>query len=257
MRKVALDDVSGVAREVLLAPLTGADEAALDGAAGPELTLSLLRRLGREADGGPLALDGLAVSQADRLAAWLYRDLYGDCAECRARCADCGEDYEFAIDVAALIARQDGERPGPPDGDGFWALADGRRVRAPTLADLAAADGPDALLGRLVAGGDPAADPDRVTAFLETAAPLLSIDVDAACPHCARGQNVRFDLAHYLAARLAGERPFLVREIHLLASRYGWGLAEILALSRADRRAFAALIESERAAGARALRRAG
>ena len=255
MQVVTLDDGRGTLT-VLLAPLTGADEVALADAAAPHAAIALLRRLAHASDGSPLAVDALTVSQADRLLAALYRTLYDDRAECRMRCKDCGEGYEFTLSLSEVIAAQDRERTGAADETGCWTLADGRRVRAPTVADIAAANAPQALAARLVVEGDASSGLDAVSDFLERAAPVLTLDLDAACPHCARGQAVRFDLAHYLSARLANERPFLVRETHLIASRYGWHHAEILTLSRADRRAFAGLIEAERAAGTRIARRA-
>jgi hypothetical protein len=256
MQVVTLDGQGGTLRTVLLAALTGADEVALADAATAGAAISLLRRLARAPDGSPLAIDALTVSQCDRLLAALYRTLYDDRAECRMRCKGCGEGYEFALELSGLMVAQDGERGEAPDADGCWGLPDGRRVRAPTLADVAAADSPEALAARLIVAGDANQGLDAVTDLLERAAPILSLDLDAACPHCARTETVRFDLAHYLAARLAGERPFLIRETHLIAARYGWHHAEIMALSRADRRAFAGLIEAERAAGQRIARRA-
>jgi hypothetical protein len=83
----------------------------------------------------------------------------------------------------------------------------------------------------------------------------MAFDVAAPCPRCRADNETRFGLAAFLAARLAAERPFLVRETHLIASRYGWGHAEIMALSRVDRRAYATLVEGERSAGLRGVRR--
>lgn len=254
---VELDMAGPDPRRVTLRALTGADEAALAGVPAGQAGVALLRRLVVAEDGAAVEVGALGVADADRLLAALYTALYGDDAECQARCRGCGADYEFRLQLSQLIAAQDRERPGPPADDGSWALPDGRRVRAPRLDDIAAAGDANALVARLVVAGDATADTAAVTDFLERAAPLLSLDLDATCPHCARGETIRFDIAQYLGARLAGERPFLLREVHLLASRYGWGLAEILSLGRADRRAFAALIEAERAAALRPLRRAG
>ncbi|MGZ8361790.1 MAG: hypothetical protein ACXWUX_14825 [Allosphingosinicella sp.] len=243
-------------RTALLAPVTGADEAAVaDG--GAHAALALLRRIARDADGAPLRVEALTVSAADRLLAAVYRDLYDNQAECRLDCGACGQAYQFTLDLAEVIAVQDGERPDPPDDDGAWALPDGRRVRAPTLADIAAAPGPQALVARLLVAGEPATDETGLQAFLERAAPVLSLDLDSDCPHCGAHEAVRFDLACYLGARLAGEHAFLVREAHLIAGRYGWSLGEIYSLSRRDRRAYAGLIEAERASGQRAARRLG
>ena len=99
---------------------------------------------------------------------------------------------------------------------------------------------------RIVVEGDPSQDQDLVTTFLEKAAPVLSLDLNAPCPHCGKDQTARFDLARYFARRLAAERTFLIREAHLIASGYGWSHGEIMSLTRSDRRAFAGLIETER-----------
>lgn len=239
MRVVDLIGNGGDPLPLRLRPLTGADELAL---AGSDATaaMTLLTRLAE----GPLPSE-LSVSQTDRALAAAYVMLYGTRADCRAICAACSEGYEFALDLSEIIAAQDAERPGPPDHEGAWTLPDGRRVRAPRPADLAG--GPEALIARVMLEGDPQADPAAVAAFLERAAPVLTLDLETACPHCGAAAPVRFDMAAYLVRRLAGERPFLIRETHLIAARYGWSHGEIMALSRDDRRAFAGLIEGERA----------
>lgn len=221
---------------VRLRALTGRDELALD-AAAPWAAFALLRRLAPGLD-----VATLDVTTADRLLAGLYRALYGDGCDCRVRCTACGEPFGFELALAEVIAAQDRDRPRADFGDGSWCLSDGRRVRAPKVGELGL--DPATLLERLVVAGG--AGDDAVLRFLERAAPTLALDLDAPCPHCGAAPAVRFDLARYLVQRLAGERPFLMRELHLIAARYGWSLAEILELSRDDRRAFAGLIEAER-----------
>ena len=244
----------GVSRRVLLAPVTGADEAALDRTAGADAALGLLARVARDADGRPLRVETLTVSDADRMLAAVYSDLYGDQVDCRVTCRACGHPYQFALSLTELTGAQDAERPAP-EPDGAWTLPDDRRVRAPTVADMASTPEPKALLAQLLLEGAPEDDEGGLEAFLERAAPLLSIDLETPCPHCGNPETARFDLAHYLATRLAGERGFLVRETHLIAKTYGWSLSEILALTREDRRAYASLIEAERAAALRPGRR--
>ena len=117
MQVVTLEDERGTLT-VLLAPLTGADEVALADAAAPHAAIALLRRLAQAPDGSPLAIDALTVSQADRLLAALYRALYDDRAECRMRCRDCGEGYEFTLSLSEVIAAQDRERTGAADATG-------------------------------------------------------------------------------------------------------------------------------------------
>ena len=118
-------------------------------------------------------------------------------------------------------------------------------------ADLDAARTAAELLARLVVEGEASDTGAEVTRFLERAAPVLDLELDAACPECGSAGTPRFDLATFLAARLAAERPFLVRETHWIASRYGWSHDEIMSLPREDRRAYAGLVEAERSAHAR------
>jgi len=253
MRILALPEVDGPPLTVRLRDVTGADEAAL-APEDPGAAVALLSRVATLADGSTPDLPPMTVTRADRLLAEVYDMLYGPRAECRTRCTACGEGYEFTLELPALVAAQDAERPEAPAPDGSWTLPDGRRLRAPRLGDVATGD-PDALLARLVIAGDATADPGAVAAFLERAAPTLTLDLDLRCAHCGAAQVVRFDLGRYLTRRLANERPFLLRETHLIASRYSWSHAEIMALPREDRRAHAGLIEAERAAMQR--RRAG
>jgi hypothetical protein len=254
MLSLQLELHEGGTRAVALRALRGSDELALQ-APTAAAAIDLLARLALRADGSALPLAELSVSQIDRLLAALYAELYGQQAECRVRCGGCGEGYEFVLDLTALQSAQDAARPPPCDAQGGWEIGEDCRIRAPRLDDLERATTPAQLLDRLLVGGQAEGREAELLEFLERAAPLLSLDLAAACPHCARQQSVRFDLARYLAQRLHGERPFLLRETHLIASRYGWSHSEIMALGRDDRRAYARLIESERAGALR--RRAG
>jgi hypothetical protein len=234
---------------IRLAPLRGVEEDAFAPGAGAETTMALLRRLARDTHGQPAALDALSVTEADRLVLRLYLSVYDENAACRMQCCACDEPSEFAIGLLDIAQEQDAAVPPLAVGDLHWTLPNGARVRAPRLADLASGE---TLLERIVEGTVDAAE---VEAWLDTAAPLMAFDIAAACPHCGETNDIRFDLAAFFAARLAGERPFLVRETHLIASRYGWSLTEIMALTRADRRAYATLIEGERSAALRSARR--
>lgn len=234
----------------LLGYISGREESLLSPARPGEPT-RLLAALLRTPDGAPADMASLPAAVHDRLLAEVYRQEIGEIATCRAACAQCAEPFEFELALSSLIAAQDAEAAavGLPGEDGRWEVAD-TRVRPPLLSDTAHG-GPDSLLKSLCA---PTPSDDRlpeVAALLERASPLLALDLDASCPHCETAQKLGFDLPRFLAAAIGNERPFLVRETHLIASRYGWSHAEIMALPRADRRAFATLIESERSAAQR------
>lgn len=245
---VAVPSLPAVA--ALLRRIAGSDEVAL-APTRPGAPTRLLAALVRAPDGRPLDLASLPVTVHDRLLAEVYRAEVGEMATCRTTCAECGKPFEFDLLLADLLAAQDSEAAacGPTGDDGRWAVA-GTRVRPPTLADAAA--GAQAWPAALC-DPPPAADAlPAIEAFLAQAAPLLSLDLDARCPHCGAAQQPGFDLPRFLVRTLANDRPFLVRETHLIAARYGWSHAEIMALPRDDRRAYAALIENERGAALRA-----
>jgi hypothetical protein len=235
-----------------LRALNGSDEFLLD-PTDTHAANALLRRL--VVQGGDIG--ALTIADYDRLLAAVFEALYGDQVEARTQCTACSEPLEISLSLSALAAAAPDieiELAGP-DESGTFALPDGRRIRAPTVGDVerAVRSGDVAALRRAcVVEGDADADPESLDAALEAAAPALTRDVAATCPHCAASQAVRFDLANFLIASLARERPFLLREMHLLARAYGWSLTEILSLSRDDRRALARLCEAERAALRRA-----
>ena len=212
--------------------------------------MALLRRLARDTKGEAAQIDDLTVTEADRLMLRLYLSIYGAGAECRMQCQACNEPSEFTLNLEDVARTQDAACVPLPPGETHWTLPGGGRVRPPRLRDLATGTG-ESLLAIIAEGVTSAPEVDE---WLDRAAPVMAFDVGGPCPHCGATNEIRFDLAAFLAARLAGERPFLVREVHLLASRYGWSLGEIMALSRDDRRTYAMLIEAERSAGLRARR---
>ena len=82
---------------------------------------------------------------------------------------------------------------------------------------------------------------------METIAPLVDLELDAQCPECGESQQVYFDLQYYLLSAIGRGRAQLMREIHTLASAYGWSLSDILGLPRSQRRILAGLVDEESA----------
>ncbi len=237
--------------DFLLRPMDGHSEAAVV-ADRPGMATLLLERLVVGIDGEPVDVRGLPVTVHDRLLASLYALEYGEDVSCQATCEACAQPFQFRFALPALLASQDeaAADAGLPAEHGCWETPSGARLRPPDLRD-AAGGAPEGLLARIAGSPVPAEEAEGLAAFLEKASPILAIDLDTACPGCGAAQAVAFDLPHFLVRALAGEKPFLIREVHLIAARYGWSHEEIMALPRADRRAFATLIESERSASLR------
>jgi len=168
-----------------LRALNGSDEFLLD-AANPRSPHPLFRRLVLE--GGDI--DALTIAEYDRLLAAVFEALYGDQVEARTQCAACSEPLDISLSLAALAAAPPDvaiELAGP-DERGTFLLPDGRRIRAPTVGDVEhAVRSADiaALRHACVLEGDADADPELLDAALEAAAPALTRDVTATCPHCA------------------------------------------------------------------------
>lgn len=210
----------------------------------------------------------------------VYRSSFEDRIESEVACEACGESSEITFSLAALVASvmpSDESKPGEsvagPDTSGTYSLADGIRFRLPNSEDQRAVVGlrPDqrrvALLRRCIlehgdgehrTASDFSKDMlDRVEAAMAKVGPTLDLNIPVTCHECGFVLDMRFDIQHFLLAAFTHEARFLVREIHYLASTYGWSLREILDLTRDDRRAFVGLVVSERAARQRAPRSLG
>jgi hypothetical protein len=92
--------------------------------------------------------------------------------------------------------------------------------------------------------------PDQVMEALETAIattanavdPLAEIEVKLDCPQCAFSWQSPFDIVSFLWSELDAWAKQMLREIHILASNYGWSEAEIIALSPQRRQHYRGLI---------------
>lgn len=236
--------------------LFGHDEALIDGTSPLEATV-LLDRLLVETPGtsvGPGRAWDLAISDRDRLLATIYMQCFGDRIESCVPCRDCDRAFDLSFSLRGLIDNlynREGLSTTGPDEQGIYTLADGRRFRLPTAADqrnvlgLEAEPAITALLERCVVEGDPGADPETLQAAMDEVGPILDVDFEVTCPECGTGQGVRFDIQTYLLRALAHEKLFLTREVHRIATVYGWGLQEILNLPRDDRRTYVRLIEAD------------
>jgi hypothetical protein len=216
--------------------LTGADELALFGCDYAALIGWIAGALTGEADtlrAEDLPL--LPLADGDRLIQALYRALFGDCAELRQPCVACGEPFEMSLPLDALTASTEEAGTEPER-----RLAGGTIIRWLQVGDLLASKGADPLIDRVVLarGGDSAAE---IEAALESISPSAMETIETACAACHARQAFVFDLGRFFLRCSERERPILVREIHLLARTYGWGLADILSLHRATRHEFVRL----------------
>ena len=208
-----------------------------------------------------VALSELAdwpVGQRDAALLGLFERLFGDELAAQAECPRCGGELEMNVPVsiirveAPLLAK-----------NAFVLDHAGHRViyRLPTAGDLAAL-GDAALddadtntrsdwLARqcLVETDDGEVSGDVLQALKGAIAttsaavdPLAEVELQLDCPACALIWQSPFDVVSFLWSELDAWARRMLREIHILASHYGWSEAEIVALSPQRRRHYRELI---------------
>lgn len=236
-------------KRVRLRELRGADE--LRAAEGG--VTALLRELLDPAGNDDVDADGLGeltVSDRDRLLAALYMACFGDAVSCRWSCEQCKEPFELELSMRTLCDRalSGVVTRCVREADGRYATPAGTRFRLPTLQDQQHLSGlphervQAALVERCV---ERACAGEDVDALMAEVGPLLDLDLAASCPACGAAQSVPFEIQRFLHGVMSRERRWLAREVHRLATAYGWGLSEILALPRSLRREYVALVEAE------------
>jgi hypothetical protein len=253
----------GIDRTYAWKPIDGAAETALAAAAQartrPEAVSQALAgtldRLGGE-PASRARVDALSVPDRRFLMIQLARALGLAFAWSTHACAACGAHFDFPLDLAELPVTTAGEHYPVT----VVTTDRGRlELRVPTGADqirLAAVedDGEAAqLLARLclspcapaedaAVGALSAADLAAVDAALEELAPKLPWAVEAPCPECRFANVVPIDAAAWLDRLADGPTA----DVHEIAVAYGWSERDILALTRAQRLKYLALIRGRR-----------
>lgn len=171
----------------------------------------------------------------------------------RSRCTEpgCGEVFELELPLAALVNET-------PDAAPLQiALGGGRAVtmRRPTGQDLrdwralAPTSRENALSVMLdtlcLEGRVTPHDEAALAAAIATHDSLVAFAVACRCPACGTAHEVPVDLEGVVLARLSARQRMLLREVHQLASRYGWTESDVLAIPPTRRARYLALIEDE------------
>lgn len=173
----------------------------------------------------------LPAGAADRCLLAAYADLAERPLEVSARCDACGARSAFGLTPESVGAHR-------------WVCrvtGAGGGLREPSYADLLACAGdPSALVTACRVG---AADAKAGSwAELESVDMTLSGPLRSVCAECGAPLVVDVDVVPLVLAGLAGVCAGVDREVHLLASAYGWDLATIESLPDARRQRLAALV---------------
>jgi hypothetical protein len=174
------------------------------------------------------------------------------------RCShdDCRHDFAIALPFAALAAQAADAAPAAqivqfPLGD-----AAPLTLRLPTGRDQAAwrerhFDNQDDALTAIVRSlaVEPAALPDLapdrlapLAAAMEAADPLVAFTVETTCAHCHRPVGLDVDLEGVALQQLARLRREALRDVHELATHYGWTEPDVLAIPPRRRAEYQRLI---------------
>jgi hypothetical protein len=173
-------------------------------------------------------------------------------------CEQCGERLEFEVDGNALAASNVGSTDEliEVQGDVF---------RLPTSRDLARIAGEHdsstaavqlleqcMVSSTLQDSGKRQVDlkkwtEEQLNAVGERMAqadPLAEILLHFDCPACSHAFDLGLDLAAFLWSELEGRAKRLLRDVHTLASAYGWSEAEVLSLSPARREFYLGMVRA-------------
>lgn len=198
-------------------------------------------------------LEDLAVGERDQHLLRLRELLFGERMASHIACPNCRECLELDLGTADL-----------PVGSGVEAetsIAVMRgsaeyRFRLPTCGDaIAVTRIPEMARAReflaercRLSPADPESLPlpaEVVDAFEARAAevdPQADTRIQVCCPACGETSEVLFDIGEFLWAEISAWARRTLREVHVLASAYGWREGEVLALSPRRRRHYLTLV---------------
>jgi hypothetical protein len=237
------------ASDILKVWLQGEDQSAIDRA------LTMLSVACPELNHNELA--ALTIDQRDARLFELRELTFGSRLDGFTVCGQCQERLEFTLDKMALRLHSSASTSVSEEFV-FETAGYTLRFRLPDSRDLTAVgiceDIPAArrlLAERCVLqasrNGEVAIElSDEAVAELAEhigyCAPKAEVILDLTCPSCGHQGQATFDIATFFWAEITAQARRLLREVHLLASAYGWREADILMMSPRRRQAYLEMI---------------
>jgi hypothetical protein len=192
------------------------------------------------------------LGERNRALARLHCAAFGGVLRGWTKCLECEEKLEFAFDGHS-VAEAESEVPEAEQSRqmvtvGKWLF------RLPTSRDLAIAsavkneqEAMRRLLNSCCADAEPVTEwSDEEVEVIETrlaeADPMADILLHFDCPSCSASFDESLDLGEFVWAEIERQANRILRDVHVLASAYGWSEGEILALSPARRSAYLEMV---------------
>ncbi len=203
-------------------------------------------------------LAALPVGRRDARLLTLREWRLGPRLSCLARCPTCGESLElnFTVDDVRVEAAPAAESDLNLQVEGYELS-----FRLPDSTDLAALHDADdgaaarrSLLDRAVLSARrngrkhpvsrlPAAALDAVVRRMAEVDPQADVHTVLTCPACTHSWQATFDIVSFFWAEIENWAHRMLRDVHRLASAYGWREADVLALSPRRRQLYLEMVE--------------
>lgn len=202
----------------------------------------------------PDDLARLSIGARDTRLLEIYERLFGPSLNAFAQCPACNQPLEYTLSTHDLKAST--SSPADPPA---LNLDDGRvslRLRLPDSLDLRAVsictEPEDAakmlsehcvleatLDGQPVSPADlPPDTTETISSALAAADPGAEMLINLNCTVCSHPWQVTLDIERFLWPRICATAKRLLRDVHALASAYGWREPDILALSMVRRQTY-------------------
>jgi hypothetical protein len=196
----------------------------------------------------------LSIGARDARLLEIYERLFGPALDAFAHCPACNEPLEYSLSTRDLAASASPPADPPP-----LTLDDGRislRLRLPDSLDLRAVSTctEPALAAKMLterciveanSGGQPVSPADlppnlteSISSALAQADPGAEMLIDLNCAVCTHAWQVTLDIERFLWSKISATAKRLLRDVHALASAYGWREPDILALSTVRRQTY-------------------
>ncbi|NJL39388.1 MAG: phage baseplate protein [Leptolyngbyaceae cyanobacterium SM1_4_3] len=196
----------------------------------------------------------LSIGQRDALLLTLRECTFGSQIQSLATCGKCGEHLELTFDVSDIRTTTPIE---PLESCSVQVDSWEIEFRLPNSLDLmmivSTDSSPSALLERCllqVREGEeiqplaklPTEIASTVVTQMAKLDPQADVQLNLCCPACSHRWLSTFDIVSFFWSEIHAWAIRTLREIHILASAYGWGEAEILAMSPYRRRLYLEMV---------------